>query len=91
VKFALLANIVQKWNSQDKIAETLRMPVCNNCLLSQTLEIEFHGDRLPRSAHLYSEDNLSSTLMRQPVRFALLSTKRQWFLQMSAPQDTARQ
>jgi hypothetical protein len=91
VKFALLANIVENWNSHDKIAETLRMSVCNNCLLSLTLEIEFHGDRLPRSARLSSEDNLSSNLMRQPVRLALLSTKRRWFLQMSAPEDTAGQ
>jgi len=63
------------------------MSVRNNCLIT-TLEIESHGIRLPRSAHLYSEDNLSSTLMRHPVRFATLSTERQWFLQMPAPEDT---
>lgn len=64
------------------------MSVRNKCLLSQTSEIESHGVRLPRSAHLYSEDNLSSTLIRHPVRFAMLSTERQWFLQMPAPEDT---
>jgi len=57
-------------------------------VLSQTLEIESHGVRMPRSAHLYSEDNLSSNLMRHPVRFAMLSTERQWFLQLPAPEDT---
>jgi hypothetical protein len=91
VKFGLLANIVGNWSSHDTIAETLRISVRNNCLLSQTLKIESHGARLPRSAHLYSEDNLSSTLMRHPVRFAMLSTERQWFLQMPAPEDTTGQ
>lgn len=61
---------------------------CVTTVLSQTLEIESHGVRLPRSAHLHSEGNLSSNLIRHPARFAMLSTERYWFLQMSAPEDT---
>jgi hypothetical protein len=57
-------------------------------VLSQTLKIESHDVRLPRNAHLYSEDNLSSTLMRHPAPFAMLSTG-QRFLQIPEPEDTA--